>query len=587
MRTLIGFVTYETPGFPCGGVTAVMRYLPAAVQEVADASVLLITPFHNSEHPRNQFPGWPMTPIGSVPVPYHTGWLQVVVHRHVQQVPWYVLQPREVPPGEPAFFKGRRHPYDLGGMTLMRDALFFGASVVQALPLIADDILRQLQMESRMAEVAWRLVMQDWEAATTALAVASQGLPNVRLHLTLHNSYDAFVPATDGLSVDGALERPGLRRVGIIPERCPGDTVLDRAFSLVQWPVFTVSEQFAMEFTHDLLQRQVIAPQLQHTLAQRPLLGVDNGPFRALAVPRELLNRAAIGDIALLQGWKATHRARAMEALAAHTATTEEPIWGDPATFRQGGAPWFVMAGRDDPRQKGYDVAGAAVAAYLQQARHGEERAQFLFFPIPGDEDMQGLWFLKALAEQYPEDVLVFPFPWLAGFSTALRGATYALMPSLYEPFGMANELYLDGVCVGIARATGGNVEQIVPLWAARACSTAVRIRAQRYHAMSAHPTGILFRERDDLPSAWADWQAINAARYNKAGGEPSRVEERRQYTLFAEMARELELALADGIRVYTQAPELYYRMLAEGIAHIQRTFSWQRAAQEYARYLR
>jgi len=49
-------------------------------------------------------------------------------------------------------------------------------------------------------------------------------------------------------------------------------------------------------------------------------------------------------------------------------------------------------------------------------------------------------------------------------------------------------------------------------------------------------------------------------------------------------MARELRIAIEDGIRLYRQAPELYYRMLAEGIAHIQRTFSWQRAGQEYAR---
>ena len=42
--------------------------------------------------------------------------------------------------------------------------------------------------------------------------------------------------------------------------------------------------------------------------------------------------------------------------------------------------------------------------------------------------------------------------------------------------------------------------------------------------------------------------------------------------------------AVEDGIRIYRQDPGLYYRMLAEGIGHIQRTFSWQRAGQEYAR---
>jgi hypothetical protein len=103
---------------------------------------------------------------------------------------------------------------------------------------------------------------------------------------------------------------------------------------------------------------------------------------------------------------------------------------------------------------------------------------------------------------------------------------------------------------------------------------------------MSTPPTGILFRERDDIPSAVYDWQAINAAQYDRTGAAPSRLEERQRLPLFQAMVQELRLAIEDGIRVYTSEPELYYRMLAEGIAHIQRTFSWQRAAQEYGRYL-
>ena len=35
----------------------------------------------------------------------------------------------------------------------------------------------------------WSLMMQDWEAATAGLAVASMGVPH-NLHLTLHNSFD-------------------------------------------------------------------------------------------------------------------------------------------------------------------------------------------------------------------------------------------------------------------------------------------------------------------------------------------------------------------------------------------------------------
>ena len=86
------------------------------------------------------------------------------------------------------------------------------------------------------------------------------------------------------------------------------------------------------------------------------------------------------------------------------------------------------------------------------------------------------------------------------------------------------------------------------------------------------------------MASAHSDWKGINDAGYDKMGKSPSRVEERRSYNVFKEMANELQAAIEDGIRVYSQEPELYYRMLAEGIMHIQRTFSWQRAAQDYAR---
>jgi glycogen synthase len=242
------------------------------------------------------------------------------------------------------------------------------------------------------------------------------------------------------------------------------------------------------------------------------------------------------------------------------------------------------MAGRDDPRQKGYDVAAAAIEDYLV-VNHGKpDCAQFLFFPIPGDEGLPGLEFLKALAGRFREDVIAFPFIWVAGFTAALQGAAYGLMPSLYEPFGMANEFYLAGGCVGIGRATGGNLEQIVPLRATSAASRAVRTRADRYHALSAHPTGILFREKDEIASALRDWRGINDAQYDKTGASPTRVQQRRSYAVFQEMARELQIAIEGGIRIYRQEPELYFRMLAEGIAHIQRTFSWQRAGQEYAR---
>jgi glycosyltransferase involved in cell wall biosynthesis len=563
MSKVIVFVTYESPWFPAGGIAAVMGKLPLAVATASGVATVVVTPLHCQS---KKMAALGKQAIRDITVHLDNHDEPVSVFHSQADCPWYFLQPSE---SNDPFFNGKNHPYDVPKQILLRDALFFGAAVMQALPAIAT------HLGLRSEEIEWNLMTQDWEGATAALAFASQDRCRGRLHLTLHNSYDEYAKEAD------------FSKVRIDPQRCPGDTILDRALGVVEQPVFTVSDQFALDLKQDLLQREVMAPQLQTVLSQCPAVGVDNGPFKILAIEEDLLLRAAAGDFAALRDWKMANRAKALSALAAHNPSDKEPIWGDKNAFRKGDAPWFVMAGRDDPRQKGYDVAVAAVEDYLAENHGKPECPQFLFFPIPGDEGTSGLGFLRKLAEHFPESVLAFPFIWAAGFRAALQGAAYGLMPSMYEPFGMANEFYLDGGCVGIGRATGGDLEQIVPLRAASSYSHAVAIRAVSYHSTSAHPTGILFREEDGIASAFSDWTAINAADYNKSGGSQSRVGERLRLHVFESMRDELRIAIEDGVRIYREQPTLYYRMLAEGVSHIQRTFSWHRAGQEYARKVR
>lgn len=580
MSSMIAFVTFEGPWFPAGGIAAVMGRLPAAVHAAAKVPTIVLSPFHRRS---DKLSALQLAHFCDVPVPYGDRPLAVSVFHHDAACPWYFLKPEDVSgleadpffkavrhrsdPAAPGregehprpFFDGIRHPYDLPGQVLLRDSLLFGASVVATLAAIEK-------------ETEWIVLTQDWEAATAALAFANHNVLRGRVYLTLHNSYDSVASATQ------------LTLVGIDAQHCPGETVLLRAFPLVRWPLFTVSEQFAADLTEELLQTHVTAPHMQRALSRSGILGIDNGPFKDLAIDSASLLAAKAADFAPLCSWKARRREKAIDALSTHVPTESQPLWGDKHRFRRDASPWFVMAGRDDPRQKGYDVAVAAVEDYLMQHHGLSGCAQFVFFPVPGDEGLIGLQFLKELAERFPEDVLAFPFIWKEGFSAALQGSSYGLMPSLYEPFGMANEFYLEGGCVGIARATGGNVEQIIPLRATAAFSHAVLARACRFHPLAAQPTGILFREKDDFPSASHDWGAINAAEYDSRGGRPSRVEQRRALPLFRAVAQELRIAIEEGARILSVEPELYYRMLVEGVAHIQRSFSWKRAAQEYAR---
>ncbi len=541
----VAFVSYETPFAPCGGIAAVMGRLPAQFQAASRQETVVITPFHQRIEKTT---GLTRSHEGSFGVPFGGRTVMVNIYRHDDRVPHYFLLPEDT-----RFFSGVRHPYDVAPGELLRDALFFGQAAASAVHVIAPG-------------QRWHLLLQDWEAATAALALADHPCTH-RLFLTLHNSYDCGVSADD------------LRHAGINPQSCPGHTILQRALALTEHTLFTVSEQFALDFTNDVLQSRVIAPQLQGVVRSR-LVGIDNGPFSDLAVDLEILAEAAAGRFARLQKWKADNRSAFLAALLKFQPASERPLWGDVDQFQRDDAPWFVMAGRDDVRQKGYDVAARAAAGFLELGG----QARFLFFPIPGDEGCAGLHFLEKLAQRFPQSVVVFPFLFREGFLSALRGAAFGVMPSLYEPFGMANEFYLNGT-VAIGRATGGILQQIVPLRGAAAFGESVAVRAERWHAPSAQPTGLLFRERDGIASESADWQAINAAGYAVGGDGPDRVGERSRYALFQSMAEELRVALTDAVRLYRQS-HIYYRMLTAGVFHIQQNFSWDRAAQEYVRHV-
>lgn len=540
----IAFVSYETPFAPCGGIAAVMARLPARVQAVSHVDTVVITPFH---HRVEKMASLGRSHEGTFGVTIADRTVVFHLYRHDDnKIPYYFLLPEDR-----QYFAGLKHPYDVPGENLVRDALLFGAALPRSLHMINPG-------------KRWTLLLQDWEAATAVLAMAdSPG--RARTFVTLHNSYDCSVAAEQ------------LTWAGINPDSCPGGTILQRALPLTELPVFTVSEQFAHDLTEDCLQTQVMAPQLQLTLKPR-LIGIDNGPFVDPAIDAKMLAEAERGNHQPLADWKAGHRKSFLAALKNLQPGPDKPVWGDVSRFGHDDAPWFVMAGRDDSRQKGYDVLARAADLFLEQPADG----RFLFFPMPGDEGIAGLGFLKKLAEKHPGSVLVFPFMFREGFLGALRGATYGVMPSLYEPFGMANEFYLNGT-VGIGRATGGIMQQIVPLRTAASFGEHVQRATARWHSANAAPTGFLYREKD-VPSEADDWRAINAARYQR-GDSFDRVDERRQYPLFQSMADELLHALQEASALARAQPQAYYRLLTAGITHISQTFSWNRAALDYVRH--
>jgi hypothetical protein len=100
----------------------------------------------------------------------------------------------------------------------------------------------------------------------------------------------------------------------------------------------------------------------------------------------------------------------------------------------------------------------------------------------------------------------------------------------------------------------------------------------------------LLYREPDDHPEVARDWKAFNDVAYLSASGQ-DRVAERRKYRLFTDMAAALERAITDAIAIYHRPADAsgqhpYCAMLVAGIDHIQRSFSWERAAAKFNSYL-
>ncbi len=563
------FVTFESEFAPLGGLAAVMRLLPRRMAQLLEGRCFTIAPFFKHITACNPRRMEQIQPTGQDFVArfgtdYHRG--RILRHVDANGFITYLLDADEFfnapcdcgnPPSQEAPCNPYLTPDDPD--QLLQDALFFCAAVPKALVALG-------HTENIFAS------LQDWQTACAALTLKREpAIASVACTLTVHNPYDQ--PVSDEQIAQ--LYRRTLE----------GPTVLTKMLPFVDGPICTVSENFATELTQDALHTQVYAPHLQSFFAQQGVVGIDNGLFAPLDFPEAAITAARLGDLKPLLEEKASRRAALVRELEAYQP---EEAWGTLDGLADFAGPIFLFFGRDDPRQKGYDVAVAAIR------RVPPGQAKYVFTPIPGNEGLAGLEFLKALAEERPGEVKVFPFRMARGYMELLRGSSFLAMCSLYEPFGGATEGYAAGTPV-VARATGGLIQQVAP-YPGGTMGRAVRQRADRFHGREAAPTGILFREPD---LAWdevvAGWRHIVDCGYSEAGAEDAegaegaedvesdRVAQRLGTPLFDALVREAAWAFEDAIEVYTHDSVGYAQMIAAGFAMLRR-FSWDRAAREYQR---
>lgn len=465
---------------------------------------------------------------------------------------------------------------------LTEDALFFSA----ALPVV----LAELHREKKINTPQVILHLQDWETAPVAKALkvypTAPQIQSIKCVLTMHNPYDRPFSPLD------SVKAQTLRRYLQLEE----STVLEQCLPLMAGPVSTVSKNFAHELTNESLHTHVFASHLQTAIIDRGIVGIDNGlfgksqwPFSEQAqkegkkgrysaiVEEKQVRRAELAK--LLKRYQADLKKEYPTAKAAEKAGIQ--WWGSELDLSDPSLPVFMVMGRDDPRQKGYDVIVEAIRALPKN------QARFIFTPNPGDEGLVGLSFLKSLTEDRPQEAIALPYH-LSGeiFMAIQRGSSYMVMGSLYEPFGAATEAYIAGMPV-VARATGGLVQQV----AYYPCSNQVlsqygQYLSGRYHRENEPPTGILFREKWLSEQAQhAGWRNIVDCSYWNENPKGDRVANRKGVLLFDEMVKSAAAALQLAIEIYQSKPEAYGAMIYHGFQSLKH-FSWEKAISEYQKYL-
>ncbi|MFH1464988.1 MAG: glycogen/starch synthase [Pseudomonadota bacterium] len=554
---VVALLSWENPWAVSGGVRAVAeqqpRHLRAALAAMPNppfqARFLRVSPLHA---------GLPMAPrlgapLASCRVPYGGRQVEVCVHQAEKAgETWLLLEVEgffraDGFRGDPYLYAGEsRAERDGAGSFLLRDALF--ASLAAPAALAALGYREGLLLHA-----------QDWEFAAVAwTARRTPGLVDPRVVLTLHNPYDHWLPdsALAPLAAEGEPLPPGFDGQ---------ETVLARMIPLLHAPPSVVSHRFAWELTHHPLQCAVLAPHLQGLFAAYGLVAIDNGTFLPPAAIAPFtpaaVAAARASDPGPLLAEKRGRRRSMLRVLEDYQRAPAGPIHGHldggdgrPLSTLPDDVPVFMAIGRLDPGQKGYDL----IAQAIRTLPRGSGR--FLLTPVsPLAEDEAVAPFFQQLvdlAAERPGEVAILAHRLSAGFLEAMRGATWSLWASLYEPFGGVNEFFGQGT-PAVACATGGLVQQVVD--------------------HDAHPgrgTGLLFP--DALRGA-ADPTALRAC----LAATP---EERPEHPFYRAQVEALRGRLQRARDLYAEEPAAYAAILAN-LGEAYDLLGWEGPAAAYLRW--
>ncbi|GAK51263.1 glycogen synthase 1 [Candidatus Moduliflexus flocculans] len=584
MKPMIIFVTFETEYSSYGGLGAVMKLLP---KEMGEKQCAILSPLFkkwtNLEQLNREKKAKKVSSLFTfyVLVRGHAYPVEVIEVVNPNGLKIYFLSSDE-------FFNTPENPYvnpcnpnspldpyrnPINGEKLAEDSLFFSIAVPIA--------LTELCKEGFIKAKDVILHLQDWETAAVAQAVkrthTHPALHSIRCFLTIHNPYDKPLHQLNSPRVLDFSAHLGFEIY---------QSVLAQVIPLLDGPVSTVSANFAHELRNEVLYTQTFCPHLQKAFKRKGLVGVDNGIFGAPTFPfsETAFQKAQSGDFSAIQSEKWAQRIQLATVMRDYQQKLTEDgktiTWGSELDLSEPNVPIFFILGRDDPRQKGFDVIVEAIHSLPRGA------GRYIFTVMPGDEGLLGLKFMQHLANERPGEVCVFPFRLeKAVFGALQQGSSYLVMGSLYEPFGAANEGYLAGMPV-VARATGGLVQQIAPhsdcMEDEEILSLYGRQLVRQYHAAHDAPTGILFREQVSFADEVEGWRDIVDCGYWEQNPKGDRIGQRKEIFLFQEMHKSAAAALRLAINLYQDQPQ-YAEMIFNGWNMLPK-FTWGRAIEAYYR---
>ena len=410
---------------------------------------------------------------------------------------------------------------------LLENALFFCKAVPSALD----------KMDIRSHVI---LHLQEWQTAPLALsakeAMLEGTLESCGCVHTLHNPYDCFIPQRD---LETLVARPERLNRYFTPDR-QGITAFQLGLPLSDAPLSTVSGHFAAEFSEDILQTEHFTPHLQGIFKRTRVIGVNNGMF--IPFPPEYRDNANL-DTASIRRAKEKKRRELLNILDSYHPSQRFgslTYRGESISKLPDAIPIFVMSGRLDYSQKGYDVLLRAIRQF------GKDEIKVVLSPPASDE--RALAFFRQATKYCNGNLTVFPMRMEKGYQELQMGASYGLMPSIYEPFGAAVE-YMAAGTVTIARATGGLLDQIED-----------------------NVSGLLFREKT------AHYTLPNIQSFTGTASQP---EKRAGNPWLVDMVSALTARMRDALDIFTHQPDRYYSIITKGFKKA-RTFDWDTTARLY-----